>query len=74
MLATEFRVIVPDHPGWGLSDRPDWVESMDDLVYHYLDFLETIGLDARTSSASPSEAGSPPSSRSPTPRSSSGWC
>src|SRR5687767_14935498 len=45
MLATEFRVIVPDHPGWGLSDRPDWVESMDDLVYHYLDFLETIGIE-----------------------------
>jgi pimeloyl-ACP methyl ester carboxylesterase len=46
MLAREFRLIVPDHPGWGLSDRPDWLESMDDLVYHYLDFLEALGLDS----------------------------
>ncbi|MPZ13296.1 MAG: alpha/beta fold hydrolase [Chloroflexi bacterium] len=40
-LARQFRVLLPDHPGFGASDRPDWLESMDDMVYHYLDFLES---------------------------------
>ena len=43
-LAQRFRLIVADHPGFGLSDRPDWLESMDDMVYHYLDLLEALRL------------------------------
>jgi pimeloyl-ACP methyl ester carboxylesterase len=41
-LAQRFRLIVPDHPGFGTSERPDWLETMDDMVYHYLDLLELL--------------------------------
>lgn len=44
-LAERFDVIAPDHPGFGLSDRPDWLEGVDDLVLHYLDFLDALGLE-----------------------------
>jgi len=44
LLAQDYRLIVPDHPGFGQSDQPEWLESMDDVVYHYLDLLETLGL------------------------------
>lgn len=43
-LAQQFRLLAPDHPGFGESDRPDWVETIDDLVYHYLDFLDLLHL------------------------------
>src|SRR5581483_1722577 len=43
-LSQRFRLIVPDHPGFGESERPDWLETMDDLVYHYLDLLELLGI------------------------------
>jgi pimeloyl-ACP methyl ester carboxylesterase len=43
-LAEQFRVIVPSHPGYGESERPDWLDSMEDMVYHYLDLLQTLGL------------------------------
>jgi pimeloyl-ACP methyl ester carboxylesterase len=44
-LAGGFDVIAPDHPGFGKSDDFDEVEAMDDLVYHYLDVLDRLGLD-----------------------------
>ncbi len=44
-LAKDFDVLAPDHPGFGQSDRPDWLDGMDDMVYHYLDFLDGMGLD-----------------------------
>jgi pimeloyl-ACP methyl ester carboxylesterase len=40
-----FDVIAPDHPGFGKSDDFPEVEAMDDLVYHYLDFLDALGLE-----------------------------
>jgi pimeloyl-ACP methyl ester carboxylesterase len=45
LLATRFEVIAPDHPGFGGSDELAEVEGMDDLVYHYLDVLDRLGLD-----------------------------
>jgi pimeloyl-ACP methyl ester carboxylesterase len=39
------RLIAPDHPGFGLSDDLPEVRAMDDLVYHYLDVLDRLGLD-----------------------------
>ncbi len=45
LLAQRFEVIAPDHPGFGGSDELPEVEGMDDLVYHYLDFIERLGLD-----------------------------
>jgi pimeloyl-ACP methyl ester carboxylesterase len=42
-LAEGFEVIVPSHPGWGGSERPAHVTSIDDIAYLYLDLL--AGLD-----------------------------
>ncbi|MFQ5914282.1 MAG: alpha/beta fold hydrolase [Nitrospinota bacterium] len=44
-LAGMFKVYAPDHPGFGQSDRPDWLDGMDDLVYHYLDLLDLLELE-----------------------------
>ncbi|MBI2911894.1 MAG: alpha/beta hydrolase [Chloroflexi bacterium] len=44
-LARSFRVLAPDHPGFGLSDAPEWLDGVDDLVYFYLDFLDQLGID-----------------------------
>src|SRR5262245_38931226 len=45
LLAQRFEVIAPDHPGFGGSDDLPEVEAIDDLVYHYLDVLDRLGLD-----------------------------
>lgn len=44
MLAQDFRVIVPEHPGFGQQERPNWVGDIHDLAYFYLDYLEARGL------------------------------
>src|SRR5215831_7276782 len=44
-LAEKFDVIVPEHPGYGASDTPDWLDSIHDLAYFYLDFLDELDLD-----------------------------
>jgi pimeloyl-ACP methyl ester carboxylesterase len=38
-LAERFTVIAPDHPGFGRSDAPDWIDDVDDLAFFYLDLL-----------------------------------
>ena len=44
-LAERFHVYAPVHPGFGQSDdRPEW-DTLDDYVFHYLDLLDTLGLD-----------------------------
>ena len=45
LLARRFRVIAPFHPGWGGSALPDWVGSVDDLAYLYLDLADALGLE-----------------------------
>ena len=45
LLARRFEVIAPDAPGFGGSDELAEVEAMDDLVYHYLDVIDRLGLD-----------------------------
>lgn len=44
-LAARFDVIVPQHPGFNDSDTPDWLDTIHDLAYFYLDFLEQLDLD-----------------------------
>ena len=44
-LAEKFDVIVPEHPGYGASDTPDWLDGIHDLAYFYLDFLDELDLD-----------------------------
>ena len=43
-LAERFELIVPEHPGFGASDTPDWLDTIHDLAYFYLDFLADQGL------------------------------
>lgn len=45
LLARRFDVVAPDHPGFGGSDDMPEVEAMDDLVYHYLEVLDRLGLE-----------------------------
>lgn len=45
-LARRFDVIAPDHPGFGQSDEFPDAEGVDDLVYHYLDVLDALGLES----------------------------
>jgi pimeloyl-ACP methyl ester carboxylesterase len=40
-----FEVIAPDHPGFGKSDEFPEAEAIDDLVFHYLDVLDALGLE-----------------------------
>ncbi|HVY17599.1 MAG TPA: alpha/beta hydrolase [Rhodopila sp.] len=43
-LARRFHVVAPFHPGFGGSALPDWVGSVDDLAYLYLDLAAQLGL------------------------------
>lgn len=43
-LATKFDVIAPEHPGFGESDTPDWLDNVHDLAYFYLDLLDELKL------------------------------
>jgi pimeloyl-ACP methyl ester carboxylesterase len=38
-LAERFDVWIPEHPGFGQSDEPEWLENIHDLAYFYLDFM-----------------------------------
>ncbi len=44
-LAGRFDVIVPEHPGFGASDTPDWLDTIHDAAYFYLDFLTQLELE-----------------------------
>jgi pimeloyl-ACP methyl ester carboxylesterase len=44
-LAQRFDVLVPEHPGWGRSDEPEWLENIHDVAYFYLDFLKHLDLE-----------------------------
>ncbi len=39
-LAKRYEVIAPEHPGFGQTDTPDWLDRMEDLAYFYLDFMK----------------------------------
>jgi len=44
-LARYYDVYLPEHPGFDSSDMPEWFESIHDLAYYYLDFLDALGLE-----------------------------
>lgn len=44
MLAEKYDVIVPEHPGFGRSDSPDWLDNVGDLANFYLEFIQKLGL------------------------------
>jgi len=45
LLSERFDVIAPDHPGFGKSDEFPELTAIDDLVYHYLDVMDVLGLE-----------------------------
>ena len=44
MLARDFTVYAPSHPGFGASELPRSFSTIDDLAYFYLDLLEHLDL------------------------------
>src|SRR5712691_8364931 len=44
-LTKQFHVFAPDIPGFGLSERPDWMRDMSDYVLYFRDLLDELGLD-----------------------------
>ncbi|MEU4233249.1 alpha/beta fold hydrolase [Nonomuraea sp. NPDC026600] len=46
-LASDHDLIAPEHPGFGQTPRPRWYRSIHDLVLHYADFLDELGLSGR---------------------------
>ena len=43
-LAKDYEVFMPSPPGFGNSERPDWIRSLDDVAYIYLDLIEKLAL------------------------------
>lgn len=43
-LAERFDVLAPSHPGFGRSDTPEWLDTVGDLAFFYLDFVEALDL------------------------------
>ena len=44
-LAEHYHVILPDHPGFGDTEAPGWMDNISDVSYFYLDVIEALGLD-----------------------------
>ena len=44
-LSQSASVYAPTHPGYGVSERPDWLETISDLARFYLWTLQELGLD-----------------------------
>ncbi len=43
-LAQGYNVIAPSHPGFGQSEDPEWLDSVSDMAFFYLDFMEHLEL------------------------------
>ena len=66
-LAENVDLIAPEHPGFGDTDFPEWLDGFDDLVLTTGTSSTCSSSTASTSSASRSEAGSRLTLRSSTP-------
>lgn len=45
-LAETCRVIAPAHPGCAETDEDETIETMDDVVFHYLRVMDALGLES----------------------------
>jgi len=43
-LSLNHDVILTDHPGFGKSETPEWLDNIHDMAFFYLDFLERMNL------------------------------
>jgi pimeloyl-ACP methyl ester carboxylesterase len=48
LLASQFQLLLPTHPGFGRSTRPEWLDTMADMVDFYLDLLDRFGFSQLT--------------------------
>ncbi|HEY8694567.1 MAG TPA: alpha/beta hydrolase [Chloroflexota bacterium] len=44
LLARRFRLYLPEHPGFGTTERPDWLETVQDLAVWYMDVIDRLKL------------------------------
>ena len=44
LLAKKRRVIAPSHPGFGKSELPDWIDSVDDIAHMHLELMDRLDL------------------------------
>jgi pimeloyl-ACP methyl ester carboxylesterase len=44
-MAASLDFVAPEHPGFGETEAPDWRMGFDDLVLHYRDLADALGLD-----------------------------
>ena len=44
-IAESADLIAPDHPGYGETEMPTWLGGFDDLVIHYDELLDALGLE-----------------------------
>jgi pimeloyl-ACP methyl ester carboxylesterase len=44
-LSQSFDVLAPEHPGFGASDDPQWLDRPSDLACFYLDMIDALKLD-----------------------------
>jgi len=45
VLSQRFHIFVPDIPGFGLTERPEWMRDMSDYILYYRDLLDELSLD-----------------------------
>jgi pimeloyl-ACP methyl ester carboxylesterase len=44
-LSASVDLIAPEHPGYGETEMPDWLDGFDDLVIHYDSLLDALELE-----------------------------
>jgi pimeloyl-ACP methyl ester carboxylesterase len=44
-LSGGLDLVAPEHPGFGDTEMPEWLEGFDDLVLHYRELFDTLELD-----------------------------
>jgi len=44
-LSDRFDLLAPDHPSFGRSTTPPWLDEVGDLAYFYLDLIDRLGLE-----------------------------
>lgn len=44
LLAERLQVYLPEHPGFGTTERPEWLQTMKDMARFYRDLFQAAGL------------------------------
>jgi pimeloyl-ACP methyl ester carboxylesterase len=42
LFSEKRRVVAPSHPGFGKSDLPEWLDSVDDVAHLYLELMDAL--------------------------------